>query len=424
MTDAPSFAALGVSAPVVRALSRRGITSPFPIQAMVVPDALAGMDVLAKSPTGSGKTLAFALPILERLRPEDGIPGAVILAPTRELTSQILEEMTPLAQAAGLNMAAVYGGIRIDKQAAAAARAHVLVATPGRLIDLLDRRAVRLGRVRVLVLDEADRMLDMGFRPQTDRIVAAAPEDRQTMLFSATLDGDIPDLARAYTRGAARYQHDAVEGEQGEMTHRFTPVAPGAKLDTLVDLLTTEPERGLTLVFSRTKRGAERLRERLDGRGVAATALHGDMAQSARTRSLARFARGEVDVLVATDVAARGIDLDGVTHVVHFDAPETREDFVHRSGRTARAGREGTCITLVTPDQEADLSRLASACGLEDEFRAAGMQVAQAKVLYASPTKPAAAPAAAAPAGDAAVPERKANRVPRGSRRVSETPAP
>jgi superfamily II DNA/RNA helicase len=306
----------------------------------------------------------------------------------------------PLAKAVGLRSQVVLGGANLERQAKSARGAHLIVATPGRLIDLLGRGLLDVGAVRVLVLDEADRMLDMGFKPQTDRIVAAVPRDRQTMLFSATLDGAVGDLARSYTHDPARIESEGLEREVVEVAHSFAGVADSrAKLEVLLDVLSGE-DRGLALVFSRTRHGAKRLGRRLEQRGQKAATLHGDMTQAARQRALARFARGDVDVMVATDVAARGIDLDDVTHVIHFDAPSTREDFLHRSGRTGRAGRGGSCLTLVSAGEEADVSRLAAACGLEEEYRAAGLTVAAPRIVHSTRRRrgPRNRPAPAAPA--------------------------
>jgi len=375
----PTFAALGLAPAVVRALSGRGIAEPFAIQRLVIPDALAGHDVLAQSPTGSGKTLAFVLPLIERLSRADARPGAVaalVLAPTRELALQIVEEASGLAAAAGLTVAAAYGGVGIERQAKAARRAHLLVATPGRLLDLMGRGAVSLDRVRVLVLDEADRMLDMGFRPDVDRIVRATPAARQTLLFSATLEGEVAALASAYTRDARRHEQAPARARAARIDHRFVPVAHEDKLSALVGEL--RAERGRTLVFVRTKRGADRLVKRLAAQGVAAVAMHGDKTQGQRERALAGFHAGDVDVLVATDVAARGIDVEDVTHVINFDAPEDREGYVHRVGRTGRAGRAGTGVTFVMDDQAGDVHRIAGELRLDREFARTGLAPARA----------------------------------------------
>ena len=377
-----TFSDLGASAPVVRALQRRDIHTPFPIQTMVIPDALAGRDVLAKSRTGSGKTLAFAVPIVQRLEPSDPRPSALVLVPTRELAVQVVEELTIVAQATGLSVAAVYGGVSIPNQARRAARAHVLVATPGRMEDLANRGLVSLDAVRILVLDEADRMLDMGFQPQVDRIVRRLTSDRQTMFFSATLDGTVGRLAGSYTRDARLHEAAAPRQTVDEAEHRFIPVSFGQRLDHLVEIIRAEP--GRHLIFTRTKRGADRLTRRLRDRGVPAAAMHGDLGQALRERTLRRFERGEVNTLVATDVAARGLDVDNITHVVNYDAPEDDTGYVHRVGRTARAGRAGTGITFVLPEQQGDVSRMAARLKLEDEFTANGMEIAPARLVFSS----------------------------------------
>jgi ATP-dependent RNA helicase RhlE len=378
-----SFPALGVSADVAQALAARDIIAPFSIQTAVVPEALRGGDILAKSPTGSGKTLAFGLPIIERIRPGDGTPSALVLVPTRELAAQVAEQLEPLAAVKGLSVATAYGGAPMGPQIKRVRGAHLLVATPGRLQDLVDRRAVKLDRVRILVLDEADRMLDMGFKPQVDRLMRTIPRGRQTMLFSATLDGEVGELARAYTRNPGRFQGELpAEHETGTVEHRFIPVTHEGKVDALIAELESAP--GLTLVFVRTKRGADRLAGKLLRRGVNAVALHGDLTQKARERALARFDSGKATVLVATDVAARGLDLDDITHVVNFDPPEDSKGYVHRVGRTGRAGRDGQGVTLVTPEQQADVSRVAARLGHREQFERGGMRTARAKLVYTS----------------------------------------
>ena len=377
-----TFAGLGASAPVTAALAARGIESPFPIQSMVVPDALAGLDVLAKSPTGSGKTLAFGIPVVERVEAGAPRPAAVILVPTRELAAQVAEELGAIAKARNLSVAAAYGGVPITKQATTVTKADVLVATPGRLEDLCQRRALRLGDVQILVLDEADRMLDMGFQPQVDRIVRRVPAHRQTMFFSATLDGEVGRLARAYTTHACR--HDLNTGSETieDVDHRFLPVTHQTKLSTLIDLL--EASDGPSLVFVRTKQGAERLVHKLQKAGLDAVAMHGDMQQRARERALARFESGAVRTLVATDVAARGLDLEQIATVVNYDPPEDGKGYVHRVGRTGRAGRSGTGVTLVLNEQQADVSRIAARLALSDEFKEQGMTIAPPRLVYTS----------------------------------------
>jgi superfamily II DNA/RNA helicase len=373
-----SFTALGVSTAVVDALARLGIRSPFAIQALVLPDALAGVDILAASPTGSGKTLAFGIPTIERSAGAPGRPAALVLVPTRELASQIVDELRPLAKARGLRIAAVYGGTSVSGQTKHARGAHVLVATPGRLHDLLERRLVSLEGVRVLVLDEADRMLDMGFRPQVDRIVGQIPQNRQTLLFSATLDGPVADLARSYTVNASRFTNGAeAELGGGEIDHEFVAVTADDKLDQLAEQL--RRERGLALVFVRTKHGADKLARKLVRRhDLPSAVLHGNMSQNARERSLSSFESGRVSTLIATDIAARGLDVDDITHVINFDPPRTAEDYVHRIGRTGRAGRSGTGVTLVLPDQRLDVSKLANTLGHAKAFEASGIVVPRA----------------------------------------------
>ncbi|MGI8421298.1 MAG: DEAD/DEAH box helicase [Gaiellaceae bacterium] len=377
-----TFHALGVSDPVVDALAARDIITPFAIQTLVLPDALKGLDVLAKSPTGSGKTLAFALPIVERLTPDSPRPSAVILVPTRELASQVAEEFSYLAPARGLEIAAVYGGTQIGSQAKAAERAHVLVATPGRLEDIADRRMVKLDKVEILVLDEADRMLDMGFQPQVDRIVRRLPRDRQTMFFSATLDGEIGQLAQSYTTNAGRYEGVLPVEDISEVEHKFVQVTADNKVEKLVEQLAEE--RGLTLVFVRTKRGADRLVGKLKRLEVPAVAMHGDMSQAAREKALERFESGKVDTLIATDVAARGLDVEHITHVINFDPPEDKIGYTHRVGRTGRAGRSGTGVTFILPEQQADVSRIAANLGHEESFEQTGLKVAPPRLVYTS----------------------------------------
>jgi superfamily II DNA/RNA helicase len=366
-----SFAGLGVSEAVSRELAQRGICSPFAVQGMVIPDVLEGHDVLAQSPTGSGKTLAFGVPLVERLRDSDPRPSALVLAPTRELALQIVEDMRPLAHIRALSIAAVYGGAGIVKQARIASRAHILVATPGRLLDLIDRREISLKQVRLLVLDEADRMLDMGFRPVVDRIVKMTSRERQTLLFSATLEGEVGRIAAAYTSNPRRHVHAHSAERKGTVEHRFVQVSHEGKVDRLVAEL-SEPDRGLTLVFVRTKRGADRLVKRLSASSVHAVAMHGDKSQSQREKALARFESGQVNTLVATDVAARGIDVAGITHVINYDMPATREDYVHRVGRTARAGASGVGVTFVLHDQARELAGMVGELGLHRELELGG----------------------------------------------------
>jgi ATP-dependent RNA helicase RhlE len=377
------FRTLGVSEAVSDLLAARGIAAPFQIQSLVIPEALRGGDVLAKSPTGSGKTLAFAIPIVQRLNPGEGRPAALVLVPTRELCVQVTEEFALIA-GTSVKVASVYGGVPLKAQANEAKTAHVIVATPGRLQDLVDRRLLSLDEVKVLVLDEADRMLDMGFKPQVDRLVRRLREDRQTMFFSATLDGEVGELARRYTHYPARFEGELpAERRSGAVDHRFVPVTADTKVSTLVNLL-REEDRGLALVFVRTKAGADRLVEKLRRNEVDAIAIHGDKGQAQREQALSHFDSGKVRTLVATDVAARGLDVDDITHVINFDPPEEASSYTHRVGRTGRAGRGGIGITLVLPEQQADVSRVARLQGHVEKFEETGMQVAKPRVVYTS----------------------------------------
>jgi superfamily II DNA/RNA helicase len=380
---ATEFRTLGVSDAVCAVLEEQGILNPFPVQTSVIPEALRGGDVLAKSPTGSGKTLAFAIPIVERIDNQSNGIAALVLVPTRELASQVTETMELVGRAKGLRSVAVYGGVPLRKQADAAHNAHVLVATPGRLQDLVDRKLISIASVSVLVLDEADRMLDMGFKPQVDRIVRSLTGERQTMFFSATLDGEVGELARRYTHFAARFDTELPEERRsGDVDHKFIAVTPENKVQTLVDLL--PGDEGLALVFVRTKAGADRLVDKLRRHDIDAVAIHGDKAQVQRERALARFDSGKVRTLVATDVAARGLDVEDITHVINFDPPEEPSAYTHRVGRTGRAGRGGTGITLVLPEQQADVSRVARLQGQTERFEESGMKMARPRLVYTS----------------------------------------
>ena len=359
-----SFADLGVSRAVVDALARGGINDPFPVQRLVIGEVLDGHDVLVRSPTGSGKTLAFAVPMVERIAAEAARPAALILAPTRELVVQIAEELYPIAHARALKTAPVYGGVGLSRQSQIAARAHILVATPGRLEDLIGRGAFELDQIQLLVLDEADRMLDMGFRPAVDRIVSLCPSDRQTLFFSATLSGETGRVAKAYTRNAVRLDYDGDPAHSAAIVeHRFLEVETPSRVAALVAEL--DVDRDLTLVFVRTKRGADRLVKRLGDHGVDAVAMHGNRSQSQRERALASFEAAEVSTLVATDIAARGIDVDRISHVINFDPPEDRDAYIHRVGRTGRAGRSGIGITFHSAAERDRIAGLADELGIE-----------------------------------------------------------
>jgi ATP-dependent RNA helicase RhlE len=381
-----SFAELGVSSAVVGCLSAAGITEPFAIQRAVIGDAIGGRDVIAKSPTGSGKTLAFGIPLAERIRAEDPRPTALVLAPTRELATQIVDDIREIAHTRALRVKAVYGGVSLPKQAKEAATAHVVVATPGRLEDLLARGTFSLRNVRM-------RMLDMGFRPAIDRIVGACPSERQTLFFSATLDGEAGLLAKRYANNPAVHElGPRARRANAEIEHRFIPVDHEHRVEALVRELRSDRE--LTLVFVRTKHGADRLVKRLGSHGVSAVAMHGNKSQRQREQALARFERGDVDTLVATDVAARGIDVERISHVINFDPPADSETYVHRIGRTGRAGRKGIGITLLSPDQHGDVTKLAGQLGLEH-----GLQGGSGRSLKAESTPHSAPRGGRAPGG-------------------------
>ncbi|HET6830850.1 MAG TPA: DEAD/DEAH box helicase [Solirubrobacterales bacterium] len=364
-----NFADLGVSNAVASALAERGIETPFPVQRLVIEDVLAGRDVLVQSPTGSGKTLAFGVPLVDLIAADSRRPAALVLAPTRELARQIVDELEAIARARALKVEVVYGGVGMEPQIRKAPKAHILVATPGRLEDLIQRRALTLKHVGILVLDEADRMLDMGFKPAVDRIVAMVPARRQTLFFSATLEGAAGKLAAGYTDDARRHVHaPKPEGGRAAISHRFVEApSQAAKVDLLVDELDAG-DRGRTLVFVRTKRGADRLVKKLRARDVEAVAMHGDKSQSQRQKALARFERGDITVLIATDVAARGIDVADVTHVINFDAPADGDAYTHRIGRTGRAGATGNGISFVLDDQVHEMRQLTRGLGLVAEF--------------------------------------------------------
>ena len=364
-----SFADLGVSSAVSHALEERGFTAPFAIQKKVIGDVLAGKDVLAKSPTGSGKTLAFMVPLIDLISAEDPRPSALIIAPTRELATQIVDQTYPIAHARALKVTAVYGGVGLEKQARTAAKSHIVVATPGRLEDLLRRRAFSLDNIKILVLDEADRMLDMGFRPAVERIVDLCPKDRQTLFFSATLDGEAGKVAMEYTTDAARHEHIPPPQKAPDIEHRFVEVTNDTRVARLVSELGDGHD--LNLVFVRTKRGADRIVKRLAGENVQAAAMHGNKSQRQRERALADFEKGKVTTLVATDVAARGIHVDGISKVINFDPPGQTEDYVHRTGRTGRAGERGVAVTFVSQDQLGEMKKMTRQLKLSDELKEA-----------------------------------------------------
>jgi superfamily II DNA/RNA helicase len=359
-----TFESLGVPDGIVTALRAQGIVTPFPIQALTLSDALAGRDVTGKAETGSGKTLAFGIPMLVRAG-EGGprLPTGLVLAPTRELAAQITNELAPLGAAVGMRVSVVYGGAPMDPQIKALRRGvDVLVATPGRLIDLMRRGAVGLDGVQVVTVDEADRMADLGFLPPVEWILRHVPKDIQMMLFSATLDGAVARLARRMVN-PVMHAVDSGSPTVEAMTHRFLKVHQMDKAKVAARLTRAN---GRTLVFCRTKRTCDKVCRELVGLGVKASAIHGDLHQRQRERALAQFADGSRPVLVATDVAARGIHVDDVTAVIHYDPPEDHKAYLHRSGRTARAGADGLVVCLVEWNQELDVRRIQRRLGLSD----------------------------------------------------------
>lgn len=358
-----SFADLGVARAVTSSLAQHGITEPFAIQRDVIADVLAGRDVLAKSPTGSGKTLAFGIPLVQRIAADGPRPSALVPAPTRELATQIVDDIRGIAHARALRVTAV----RRRRPGQAGPGRRPLAGAGG---DTRSPRgpphtgAFTLDAIRMLVLDEADRMLDMGFRPAVDRIVDRCPAARQTLFFSATLDGEAGLVAREYTRDPVVYERGPTQRRaSADVEHRFVAVEHLHRLEALVAEL--RQDRELTLVFVRTKHGADRLVKRLRAHGIEAVAMHGNKSQRQREQALRRFESGAVDTLVATDVAARGIDVSGISHVINFDPPADSESYVHRIGRTGRAGAKGVGVTLVAPDEHRDVTRLATTLGLD-----------------------------------------------------------
>ncbi|MFD8815218.1 DEAD/DEAH box helicase [Streptomyces sp. NPDC059627] len=361
-----SFAGLDLPAEVLRTLGELGVREPFPIQAATLPDALAGRDVLGRGRTGSGKTLAFGLPLLARTagrRAEPKQPLALILVPTRELAQQVAEALAPYADALRLRMATVVGGLSIGRQAAALRDgAEVVVATPGRLHDLIERKACRLGRVRITVLDEADQMCDMGFLPQVTEVLDQVHAEGQRMLFSATLDRDVDQLVRRYLHDPVVHSVDPSAGGVTTMEHHVLVVHGPDRYAVTTEIAARD---GRVLLFLDTKHAVDQLTRHLRASGVHAAALHSGKSQPQRTRTLAQFKNGQITVLVATDVAARGLHVDDLDLVVNVDPPTDPKDYVHRAGRTARAGESGIVVTLVPAGQRRELGRLMAAAGIE-----------------------------------------------------------
>jgi len=395
---ATTFSELGLDERLVRALAVQEIISPFAIQARALPDALAGRDVLGRAETGSGKTLAFGLPMLSRIaeipgRPRQKAPRGLVLVPTRELAEQVAEVLKPLGRSIGLLITTVYGGVSIGRQIERLQRgADIVVATPGRLIDLLERQACTLADIDVTVLDEADHMADLGFLPSVTRIMDQTPGGGQRLLFSATLDRGVDRLVRSYLTDPALHavQPQAISG--GAAEHSVLVLAAEDKLAVAAEMA-SRPAR--TLFFVRTKHGADRLVKQLDRAGVRAGAIHGDRNQNQRQRALDAFTAGHPRVLVATDVAARGIHVDGIELVVHFDPPNDHKDYLHRSGRTARAGASGLVVTLAQREQVHELQRLHDAAGVQPARHddvAAGHPVVQEIAATGTPVPPPPAP--------------------------------
>ncbi len=355
-----------MDADLVEALVSEGIKAPFPVQALTIPDAIAGVDVCGKAKTGSGKTIAFGIPMIQRLQAEPARhePVALTLVPTRELCIQVCEALTPLAAARGLRILAIYGGANMDRQIQALRKGvDIVVATPGRMIDLLDRGEVSVADLDIVVIDEADRMADMGFLPQVEWILRKVEGRHQTLLFSATLDGAVNSLIQRYQTDPAMHEVESDEITVEQMTHRFIHVH---QMDKVKVAAAIARDASRVLMFCNTKAGCDRLVRNLRSEGVRAQAIHGDLRQHMRERALERFADGRLPILVATDVAARGIHVDDVEVVLHYDAPPEHKTYLHRSGRTARAGTAGLVVTLVLWNEELEIKRIQKRIGLDE----------------------------------------------------------
>jgi len=363
-----TFADLGLPSVLVDELASQGILAPFPIQQATIADALSGRDTLGRGRTGSGKTLAFCLPMLTRLhesnKPRDRFrPRAVILVPTRELANQVRDVLVPLADALGMRTATVYGGVSYTGQINAMRNGvDIVVACPGRFIDLMESGQIELDAVECTILDEADHMAELGFLEHVTRILEKTPREGQRLLFSATLDRGIDKLVRKFLQNPVTHEVESTEENEAQMTHYFFQVTQGNRFDIIADLCAAP---GRALVFTRTKHGARKLAAALVENGIPAVELHGDLSQAVRARNLAALSAGKVDTLVATDIAARGIHVDDIALVIHADPPEEHKAFLHRSGRTARAGAEGTVITMVTENMRRHTKRLAKDAGID-----------------------------------------------------------
>ena len=365
MGNLSSWRDLGVDTAIVDALEEREITSPFPVQTLTIPDALAGLDVCGKAKTGSGKTLAFGIPMIQNLHKnmsKNKLRG-LILVPTRELATQVREELEPLAGSKEMKITAIYGGANIDEQIKTLKKGiDIVAATPGRMIDLLERQEINVQGLEIVVVDEADRMADMGFLPQVEWILRKVERKHQTLLFSATLDGAVNSLIQRYQTKPTMHEVAAEEITVEEMTHRFIHVHQRDKVKVAAAISRSVSR---TLMFSNTKAGCDRLVKKLLDEGIRAQAIHGDLRQNIREKALDRFAQGKLPVLVATDVAARGIHVDDVEVLIHYDPPSDHKTYLHRSGRTARAGTKGLVVTLSLWDEELIVKRLQKRVGLD-----------------------------------------------------------
>tara|TARA_Y100000748_G_scaffold303033_1_gene306986 strand:- start:1191 stop:2351 length:1161 start_codon:yes stop_codon:yes gene_type:complete len=363
MGNSDSWVDLGVDQEIADALLEREISSPFPVQSLTIPDALSGLDVCGKAKTGSGKTLAFGIPMIQNLKKAQTKLRGLILVPTRELATQVREELEPLSNSKGMEIAAIYGGANIDEQIRIIKKGvDMVVATPGRMIDLLERQEINVKELEIVVVDEADRMADMGFLPQVEWILRKVERKHQTLLFSATLDGAVNSLIQRYQTDPTMHEVEAEEITVEEMTHRFIHVHQRDKVKVAAAI--SRPV-SRTLMFSNTKAGCDRLVKKLLDEGIRAQAIHGDLRQNIREKALDRFAQGKLPVLVATDVAARGIHVNDVEVVIHYDPPSDHKTYLHRSGRTARAGTKGLVVTLSLWDEELVVKRLQKRVGLD-----------------------------------------------------------
>ncbi|MCL5077171.1 MAG: DEAD/DEAH box helicase [Actinobacteria bacterium] len=359
---AVSFASLGVDSKIIEGLASQGITSPLPIQAATLKDAILGRDICGKADTGSGKTLAFGIALLQQQEQgQSKHPRSLVLVPTRELAVQVRDVLASIAGPREVRVAVVYGGVSIEQQIKTIRRgADVVVATPGRLIDLLKRRAISLSRITSVVLDEADRMADMGFTPQVEEILEQTYPERQTMLFSATLDGDVDKLIKRHMNDPVRHEVASEPETTPKMTQYFLAVEERDRIEAVAEMAQGSDR---TLIFVKTKRGADEISDLLNDYGIRSSSMHGDLRQSARNRVLERFVKGSLRVLVATDVAARGLDVSGLDLVIHYDLPEDHKAYIHRSGRTARGGSVGVVVTLTTPRSARALKQLQRSLG-------------------------------------------------------------